>query len=299
MTVDDAIALFLDHRRDRIAESSLETYSFWLTRWATWRRTHQHPPALSAVSLTELTNYLRSMKDEELSPESMASTWRILKSLWRLLDRRKLLNDAQRTIFDPEDGLAQPRVPEIIRPLYDDATIEKLLTACTDDTPERQARNKAIILLLWESGMRVSELCSMQDELTDLDKHRAVIVGKGSKRRWVYWHDRAGDELRSYLDHRRGAMGGPLLRDLNDGQALNREAIRSMLRRRAKAAGVALIPGAPLHGFRHKFAHDALDAGISDLDLQQLMGHASIVSTIRYTRRDPEKLGKIHQRIKR
>lgn len=299
MTVDDAIALFLDHRRDRIAESSLETYSFWLTRWATWRHTHQHPPAFSAVTLEELTNYLRSMKDEELSPESIASTWRILKSLWRLLDRRELLGADQHSIFDPDDGLARPRVPEIIRPLYDDDTIEALITACSDSNPEREARNKAIILLLWESGMRVSELCSMQDELTDIDKSRAVIVGKGSKRRWVYWHDRAGDTLRTYLEHRRGALGGPLLRDLDTGQALNREAIRSMLRRRAKAAGVQLIPGAPLHGFRHRFAHDALDAGISDLDLQQLMGHASIVSTMRYTRRDPEKLAKIHQRIKR
>ena len=299
MTVDDAIAVFLDHRQDRIAASSLNTYSFWLTRWATWRRTHQHPPALSAVDLPELTTYLRSMKDEELSPESIASSWRILKSLWRLLTRRGLLTADQQHIFDPDDGLARPRVPDIIRPLYDDDTIEKLIAACSDCNLERQARNKAIILLLWESGMRVSELCSMQDELTDLDKRRAVIVGKGSKRRWVYWHDRAGDELRSYLAYRRGSLGGALLRDLDTGQALNREAIRSMLRRRAKTAGVQLIPGAPLHGFRHKFAHDALDAGISDLDLQQLMGHASIVSTMRYTRRDPEKLAKIHGRIKK
>lgn len=298
MTVTESIAVFLDHRQDRVEVSSLQTYEFWLRRWETWRRKRRISPALSDVSLDELKKYFRSMKQQGLSPESQASAWRILKSLWRLLDRRGLLTEEQRTFFN-EDGLARPRVPDVIRPLYDDATIEKLIVACKDNDPEREARNKTIILLLWESGMRVSELCSMQDELTDLARRRAVIIGKGRKQRWVYWHARAADELARYLEYRRGQIGGALLRDLNEGQALNREAIRSMLRRRAKAAGVELISGAPLHGFRHKFAHDALDAGVADLDLQQLLGHASIVSTMRYTRKDPERLGKIHQRIKR
>lgn len=300
MTVEEAITLFLDHRRDRIAASSLTTYTYWLRRWQNWRQQRTLPPDLATVTLGELQDYLRSM--DNLKPASVHASWSKLKSLWRLLDRRGLLTDPQRTIFDHMDGLAQPRVPLDIKPLYSDEDIEKLIAACDSDIdPEGEARNKAIIFMLWESGMRVSELCGMVDEKTDPELQRAVIIGKGNKQRWVFWHDRTASELDVYLSYRKGDPGGPLFRGLGPhaGKPLNRETIRSMLRRRAQNAGIQLIAGSPIHALRHKFAHDALDAGVDSLDLQQLMGHASIVSTMRYTRRDPEKLARIHQRIKK
>ena len=71
-----------------------------------------------------------------------------------------------------------------------------------------------------------------------------------------------------------------------------------MLQRTATRAGVKLIPQSPVHSFRRTFAQDALESGIADLELQQLMGHRSIVSTQRYTRRAPERLGSVYRRMR-
>jgi site-specific recombinase XerD len=71
-----------------------------------------------------------------------------------------------------------------------------------------------------------------------------------------------------------------------------------VLKRTAKRAGVTLIKQSPVHSFRRTFAQDALESGLADLELQQLMGHRSIVSTMRYTRRAPERLGSVYRRMR-
>lgn len=302
MTVDEAISAFLEHRHDRVEESSLKTYDFWLHRWSAWRSKRRFSPELSAVTLDELKKYFRSMSYQELAPASKDATWRVLKALWRLLDRRGHITPEQQSFFGP-DGLAQPRIPDEIRPIYEQTTLDKLIAACESCDPEQESRNRAIILLLWESGMRAGELCSLTDDKTDLARRRAVIDGKsdgkGKRQRWVYWDEPGATELARYIGHRRGQAGGKLFRNLKDGSGLTSQAIRLMLKRAAKRAGVTLIKGGPVHSIRRTFAHETLDAGAGDLELQQLLGHASIVSTTRYTRKNPEQLQKVYQRTRR
>jgi integrase/recombinase XerD len=140
-------------------------------------------------------------------------------------------------------------------------------------------------------------VCSLSDEKTYLELKRGVIVGKGNRPRWLFWDEGAAEALRAYLALREGPQGGPLLR-LADGSPLTYYAIIGILRRAAKRAGVQLIKQSPVHGFRRTFAQDALDEGVADLDLQQLMGHSSIVSTQRYTRRSPDRLGGVYRKMR-
>lgn len=297
LTVTDAIALYLDHRRPRVAPRSYAVFAGWLQRWVRWRVQRGYPPELQAVTLAEWQAYFAVMEAQGLAPSSRDSTWRVFKAMWRLLARRGLLTAAQQTFFG-EDGLAPVRVPDEIFLTYNPETIVQLLGACASADPEQAARNRAIIFLLWQTGARVAELCSLTDEKSELAARRGVIRGKGNRQRWIFWDDEAAQELGRYLADRRGPWGGPLLRDLRDGAMLTENAIRQMLRRVANRAGVRLIVRSPLHGFRRTFAHEALDAGIADLDLQQLLGHRSIVSTQRYTRRDPARLAKVYQRLR-
>lgn len=296
MRVEEAVQLYLDHRRPRVAARSFNVYKGWIDRWLKWRSKRNHSPLLNDVSLIELQSYLDTMERQGLAPSSRDATWRVFKAMWRLLNRRGLLTPEQQTFFG-EDGLAPIPVPEEVRPTYDPADIEKLIAACASYNPEQESRNRAIIWLLAQTGARVSEICSLKDEKCELWARRGVIVGKGNRQRWLFWDDEAAAQIDIYLTHRRGLRGGSLLRDLDEGEALTDNAVRLVLKRAAKRAGVQLVPRAPLHSFRRTFAHEALDAGLADLDLQQLLGHRSIVSTQRYTRRDPARLSKVYQRI--
>ena len=180
-----------------------------------------------------------------------------------------------------------------------------MLEACTSDDQEEAWRNRTIILLLATSGMRVAELCGergLRDKDVSLQNRWAVVRGKGDIVRFVFWNDDAHEALMNYLCERRGTWGGdqPLIRGMsfkNDGAVFTPDAVRALFRRLAERAGVALVPGAPVHSFRHAFAHDGLDAGIDGLLLQQLMGHASIETTQRYVRERPERLQRVYERF--
>jgi integrase/recombinase XerD len=297
MNVEDAIAAFLAHRKPRVRQTTYDTYKFWLSRWLKWRSATSQADELHSVTLAELSAYFDQMLAEGIAPASRDNTWRIVKAMWRLLGRRKLLTAEQLELFG-EDGLARIAVPEQIMPVYAEQTILKLLAACDKQTDELQAaRNQAIIYLLWETGARASELCSLNDEKTYLELKRGAIVGKGGRPRWLFWDEGAAGALTAYLALRDGPQGGPLLRQAG-GEALTYAAIVNVLRRAAKRAGVELLKQSPVHGFRRTFAQDALDEGVADLDLQQLMGHSSIVSTQRYTRRSPDRLGGVYRKMR-
>lgn len=295
MQLTEAIGLYLAHRRDRVLPTSLATYQFWLDRWLAWRKQRQLPDSLAAVDQAELQRYLDAMQLAGLEPASRDATWRIWKALFRLLERRGLTSPHHAGLFGP-DGLARIRVPVKIRQPYALESIELLIAACECSDHTKMARNRAIILLLWESGCRSSELCSLTDDRVRLDQRRGIIHGKGGDQRWIYWGKRAAGALARYLA-RRSAAPGALIRSLRRDEPITTGAIRQMLKVVAKRAGVELLPHGPVHNFRRTFAHDALDADVADLDLQQLLGHRSIVSTQTYTRRDPGKLGEIHSGI--
>jgi integrase/recombinase XerD len=297
MTVEEAVGAFLAHRKPRVLRTTYDTYKFWLSRWLKWRSTTGQPAELHLVSLAELSSYFDQMLAEGLAPASRDASWRIIKAMWRLLARRRLLTEEQLDIFG-EDGLARVVVPEQIMPTYEEGTIEKLLAACDKLTNEIHAtRDRALIYLLWETGARASEVCTLTDGAVYLSDRRGVITGKGGKPRWLFWDEGAAAALAAYLELREGPPGGPLLRT-DEGGPLTYYTIIGVLRRAAKRAGVKLIEQAPVHSFRRTFAQDALDEGVADLDLQQLMGHSSIVSTQRYTRRSPDRLGGVYRRMR-
>lgn len=301
ITVGKAVALFLEHRELRVSPNSLDRYELETRRWLSWRQKHELAHPVHSVTLDELTQFfLYLQNDSGLAPATCECNWRCIKSLWLFLGRRGYLLKEQLAFFDRDIGIPRPRVPDEIQENYDIETIEQLLANVPElgrPDPEREARNRLIILLLWETGMRASEMCSLEDERVNLLERAGVIMGKGGKERWVFWHERTAQALELYLQHRRGPWGGALLRDLEEGEPLTTNAARKMLKRLAERAGVQLPKKSPLHAFRRRFADDVLEADIDGLYLQQLLGHASIVSTMVYVRKSPVGLQRIHRRI--
>jgi site-specific recombinase XerD len=315
MNVTDAVQAFLTGRAVHCTSETLGHYRHLLNHWLSWRSPRFPGAQVNAVAIDEFRQFLHYLRWEHiphqnnphrpaattvgLDAESLQAYYRVLRAFWRFCAQEEWLTAAQQQYF------AGQRIPpikgtETIRAIYAENDYERLLTACEEEDQEAQYRNQAILRLLRDTGMRVSELCSLDDDNVSLNLRRAIIRGKGGKKRYVFWHPPTAQVLTQYLAVRRGSPGGPLLRGIssrNNGNALTPDSVRSWLKRLAEQAGVTLPKGSPVHSFRHTFAHDALDSGLDIAHVSQLMGHASLEMTMRYVREFPDGLQHLHGRI--
>lgn len=317
LTITTAIALFLEHRSINALPRTVEFYDKQLRAWTRWRDAQHLPSHVAEIGVDELRRYIAYLTNEHqpyasgtqrppaprqgLAAGSVDAAWRSIRALWTFLTDEGALSKEQQTFFPRR--VPRPRLLQQIRPIYEEGQIEKLLKAC-DDNPdlEQRLRDRAIILMLVESGMRVAELCSLQDEQLQLAKQQTRITGKGGKERWAYWGPRTAAALTAYLARRPGPHGGPLFRSSSPkpqlrGKKLLPNGVRQLLRRLSQRAGVTLVENGSVHAFRHTFAHQALDAGVDGLHLQQLLGHTSAATTARYVRENDTRLRTIHSRI--
>jgi site-specific recombinase XerD len=312
----DAIALFLEHRQHAgLSADTVRLYTRQLTTWRRWRSTHGYSTLLADITIDDLRAYMtylqsehlphqenthRPHQDAQLAPATVASIWRTIRALWNFLIDEQLLSDTQATFF-LRKRIPAPKVPTQIRKTYDNATFKALLTAAAEQQrgPVRPVRDRAILLLLYDTGMRVAELCSLCDDDMNYAERQAVVMGKGDKQRYVFWTERTTAALLAYTAVRSGGAGGPLFRGYgsrNSGGKLTADGVRGIIDRLARKAGIDLVDGAPVHALRHTFAHRFLDNGGDGLTLQQLLGHSSISTTQRYCLENPSGLRRAYRK---
>jgi integrase/recombinase XerD len=185
---------------------------------------------------------------------------------------------------DPTEDLRSPRVGRSLPEALTVEEVETLLTATGGDAPEA-ARDQAMLELIYATGIRVSELVSMEVEDIDLEQGFVRCFGKGSKERIVPIHMQAADALRAYF-----AKGRAALADKHSGRAaflnkkgkrLTRQGFWLILKNLAERAGIRrhITP----HTLRHSFATHLLRGGAPLRHVQELLGHASINTTQVYT----------------
>lgn len=309
ITLTTAAQQFIAHREAmNCAASTLRTHQMWLDLWGRWRTAQGKPAALASVTTAEIIAWLTHLRSDyrgranrALSPQSALTCWVTLRAFWAWAGEEGLLAEEQRTYFPRR--VPRPRVPEAIRPTYDDSTLAALLRAAADNEPAAAVRDRALILLLLESGMRASEVCGLELGSIETANRRAQVWGKGGRQAWVYWGEAAGEALTRWLLFRPGRVNHDRvfvsLGRTNYGAPFSYNGLRLMFARLAKRAGVELPDGASIHALRHTFAHDLLDANVQTLHLQQLMRHRDARTTERYTRERPDTLGRVHRRAYR
>lgn len=316
-TLRGAIDQFLIHRRARrVAPTTLALYRRQLMDWDAWRTGRGLGGALADVTIDELRGYLAYLADERpsrydgtpgLRPRSVHSVYRTLRALWNFLTHEEdgagqpALSPAQ-TRFFANGRIALPAIPRTERPAIGPGSIQALLAAAGDGRDEESARNRAILLLLAESGMRVHELCDLRDSSVSLKDRRARIVGKGGKPAVVFWGPGAQTALARYLRYRRGLAGGevPLLRGCssrNNGGAITPNLVREMIKTLAEKAGVELPKGAPVHGLRHGFARDLRRRGATIEEVQEQLRHEDRATTLIYLGLDEEARRATHRKF--
>jgi integrase/recombinase XerC/integrase/recombinase XerD len=193
---------------------------------------------------------------------------------------------------NPFNKVKNIRVEQKVVQPFTQADIEKMMARRNPKTP-KGGRDRALVLMLLDTGMRVGELA--QTDLSDVDfEHSRVHIrhGKGNKQRIVAFGRQAKDALVFYIGTHRGIASGPLIQSC-PGKRLTRTTIRGIVSRLGDEAGV---PGVHPHRFRHTFAMWAIEQHARELDVQYLLGHSTSTMLRRYTATyNAEKAAQAHE----
>ncbi len=154
-------------------------------------------------------------------------------------------------------------------------------------------RDRAIMEMLYGCGLRVSELCSLRVEDVDLIGEQVKVRGKGSRERIVPVGRMAANAVRAYLEVRKGARCPWLVLNRHGGR-LTARSVRRLVRSYSRRLP-ALPEGVSPHALRHSFATHLLEAGADLRAVQELLGHASLATTQRYTHVTLERMRKIYE----
>jgi len=200
----------------------------------------------------------------------------------------------------PADRIELAKVGERSIDVISPAELERLLEAPnSEDDPEKRARGKAILELLFSTGLRVSELCSLTRDI-DFTADEFPIRGKGDKVRVVFLSDTAKKAVKEYLDLRKDMLDPLFVKARVDKmpggeEGLTRRSIERLVKRYAVMAGISkkVTP----HVIRHSFATDLLQNGADLRSVQALLGHAHIATTQIYTHVTDKHLKEIHKKF--
>ncbi len=230
------------------------------------------------ASTAELERWLAQMRADGLSPATVARRAAAARAYFRHLVLLGVRED------NPAAALTLPRRTRPLPRTLSPSETERLIDAAAGVSP-RALRDRALVELLYGAGLRVSEAVGLAKSAVDLDARTVRVVGKGSKERIVPLGRPAAEAVRRYL-----ALGRPHLDRrhrpelfLNArGGALTRAGAFLVLRRLAEKAG--LDPGrVHPHLLRHSFATHLLEGGADLRSVQEMLGHADLSTTERYT----------------
>ncbi len=188
------------------------------------------------------------------------------------------------------------KLPERHLDLITSAELDRLMKAADGDS-ERSLRDKAILEMLFSTGLRVSELCALDSDL-DLTRDELSVRGKGDKVRVVFLSEAAKDAVKAYLKARKD-MGEALFVNIAKGRERGERLTPRSIERTMKtyAAKAGITKKVTPHVLRHSFATDLLSNGADIRSVQQLLGHASINTTQIYTHVTDSHLREVHKKF--
>ncbi|MBI4611804.1 MAG: site-specific tyrosine recombinase XerD [Candidatus Rokubacteria bacterium] len=259
--------------------TSLNTLSAYRRDLAGFRRfLREQRWGLRRVGSPELSRYLLQLRRNGLSPRSIARHLSAVRGLYRFLVREGHL------CRDPTDQLESPRQPQRLPRTLSLEEVGALVEAA-DGRTAVGLRDRALLEILYATGMRASECCSLRIEDVNLSAGYVVPTGKGSRQRLVPVGAQALHWLRRYLQEGRPALvraGDPGTLFVNRrGGRLSRQGLWGIIKKAARRVGVRRVVSP--HTLRHSFASHLLERGADLRSVQAMLGHADISTTQIYT----------------
>ncbi len=263
-----------------LSENTQNAYRSDLTKFALFlaKPNQQNPPAeLLDFDQQQLKNYLQTRHESGLSSKSTSRFLSSLRSFCQYLLREKIRTD------DPVGQLQNPKEPQSIPKSLSESQVDDLLNAPNIDDPI-QLRDKAMLEVLYATGLRVTELVSLRLDQLSMQQGVVRVIGKGNKERLVPLGEEALDWLTTYFKQARSS----LLKSESDivfpskrGVAMTRQTFWHRIKVYSQVANIQsdLSP----HTLRHAFATHLLNHGADLRVVQMLLGHSDLSTTQIYT----------------
>ena len=264
-----------ERRRENVSAHTIRNYGIDLDQFLEFL-SRSTIPAPVDIDLLLLREWLADLYDRDLSPPSIRRKISCLRSFFLFLVRNGVIEN------NPAKLLRTPKIPRKLPSVPSEEQTNRLVDGVASDKLNRTypQRDLLIFELLYGCGLRVSELVGLN--LNDIDRNEQLILvrGKGNKQRIVPYGRKAAVALESYLSTRKPVPEKALILNHRGGRLTDRGAhgIVSLYARMLEGDG-SIHP----HSFRHAFATHMLSAGADLRSIQELLGHAQLSTTQKYT----------------
>lgn len=287
-TWDAAVTGFLHHLSDerRFSTHTVRAYAGDLRSLATFCET-SGVPDVGSLTLPHLRTWLAAQSSAGLSRATLARRSAAARSFTSWCQRRGLI------ATDPGERLASPQVARVLPTVLDVGEAVVLMehaAVAADDGDVLGCRDRAMLELLYGTGIRVAELCGLDLDGVDRRERTLRVRGKGDRERTVPYGGPAAVALDEWWTRRvevaTEASGRALFLGARGGR-IDPRTVRSMVHRLSRQAGV---PEVAPHALRHTAATHVLEGGADLRSVQELLGHATLATTQRYTHVSVERL---------
>ncbi|MDR1195536.1 MAG: site-specific tyrosine recombinase XerD [Endomicrobium sp.] len=244
--------------------------------------------AVEEFKHNDITDFLWEIKTEGLKPRSIYRMIESLRQFYKFLNIEDLIKN------NPTAYLAVPRIPEDLPGMLSFEEVELLLNSVSA-SDDMNIRNRAMLELLYATGLRVSELINLKFSNINIDEAFLKVMGKGAKERLIPFGSKARNFLNVYLQKRKPVSNvGEHVFISRLGKKLSRVEFWRQLKNIAVKAGINknITP----HTLRHSFASHLLAGGADIRFVQEMLGHSSISTTQIYTHLDNTKLKQQHKK---
>lgn len=286
---------YLEVERGRSART-IRNYDFYLTRFADWAK-HPVPSKINQDMISKYRLYLNRNVEgrEEVNLKKSTQNYHLiaLRSFLKFLSKRDI-----KTMLADKIELAKVGTRKI--EFLEEDELRRMLNATKDAKGLIGKRDRAVLEMLFSTGLRVSELSELKIKEINLKRGEFTVRGKGSKHRLVFLSDNARDAVAEYLEKRMDTspylfVSHDRAKKQRDILPLSPRSIQRLVERYATEAGITkkITP----HTLRHTFATDLLRNGADIRSVQSMLGHESITTTQIYTHVTDKELKKIHSKF--
>jgi integrase/recombinase XerD len=276
------------------SNNTVAAYRNDLRQLATYMKPKENGKRWEKVDRMLIQDFILDLKNRKYAETTVARKVAAIRSFFSFLESEGMISN------NPTEGLASPRVGKMLPKAISPNEVDELLEQpCKRSTPEAR-RDRAMLELLYATGMRVTELVSLDLANLNLDPENAYVrcFGKGAKERMIPIHEQAAEAVQEYLEEAR-----PLLvRNKNEkalfvnrrGERLTRQGFWLILKGYARAAN--LREDVTPHTLRHSFATHMLRGGMPLRHVQEMLGHANISTTQVYTHLTTEHVREVYEK---
>ena len=240
---------------------------------------------LKAITHLDLRRYLAELKTRGNAKRTVVRKLGAIRSFFRFLSREKYIHN------NPADSVFTPKMDKKLPEFLDAESTIKLVTSPAGNTSS-SLRDRAMLEVLYSTGMRVSELVGMNTDDVDIISGTVKVRGKGKRERMALLGKEAQKALRNYLDKRKGEEKAVFLN--KRGRRLTDRSVRRILDKYVKQCSIEqnISP----HSIRHSFATHLLNNGADLRSVQELLGHKNLSTTQIYTHLGSQRIKEIYSK---